>query len=102
MYMPRFVKGIPNYPKLAPTKEIFYSDEQTYVEKYKEHLRHLSVEKVCNELEILADGRNVILLCYEKPGEFCHRHLVSEWLSSQLSYEVVEYQNPVLQENLFA
>lgn len=22
---------------------------------------------------------HIALICYEKPGEFCHRHLVSEW-----------------------
>ena len=23
---------------------------------------------------------NIVLLCYEKPTEFCHRHLVAQWL----------------------
>lgn len=28
------------------------------------------------------DGENdIALICYEKPSDFCHRHLVSEWLN---------------------
>lgn len=29
-------------------------------------------------LEMLPD--KCILLCYEKTGDFCHRHLLAEWL----------------------
>lgn len=29
----------------------------------------------------------VALICYEKPGEFCHRHLVADWLKDA-GYEV--------------
>ena len=34
----------------------------------------------------------ITLLCYEKPGEFCHRHLVAEWLGAA-GYETKEW-NP--------
>jgi uncharacterized protein (DUF488 family) len=30
-----------------------------------------------------------VLLCYEKSGDFCHRHLVAEWLR-RYGYEVKE------------
>lgn len=36
-------------------------------------LRHLE-----NEYE------NIILCCYEKPNEFCHRHLLAEWLDMNI------------------
>ena len=27
-------------------------------------------------------GENdIALICYEKPSDFCHRHLVAEWLN---------------------
>jgi hypothetical protein len=29
------------------------------------------------------------LLCYERPGEFCHRHIVAEWLRNA-GYEIEE------------
>lgn len=35
-----------------------------------------------NPNDILKElGEDAVLLCYEKPGDFCHRHLVSQWLN---------------------
>lgn len=34
---------------------------------------------------------NIVLICYETPDEFCHRHLVSKWLS--VVCKCVEYKN---------
>jgi len=25
--------------------------------------------------------KDVVLLCYEKPGDFCHRHILTEWFN---------------------
>jgi len=33
----------------------------------------------------------MVLLCYEKPGSFCHRHLVAAWLNLHLSLDVQEF-----------
>lgn len=27
-------------------------------------------------------NQDVILLCYEKPNEFCHRHIVADWIGA--------------------
>jgi len=41
--------------------------------------------------EIVEDiGADAILLCWEKPGEFCHRRLIAEWLEQELGIEVKE------------
>ena len=32
-----------------------------------------------------AGGKDVVLLCYEKPSDFCHRHLFMEWLEDRLA-----------------
>ncbi len=34
--------------------------------------------------------RHIVLLCYEKPDDFCHRHLVAEWLNKS-GFECKEY-----------
>ena len=39
-----------------------------------------------DEILNLSEG-DIALVCYEKPGDFCHRHLVSSWLP----YEITEY-----------
>ena len=43
-----------------------------------------------NVLEKLCD--NAIMLCYEKIGDFCHRHLIADWLSTNTDAKVSEFQ----------
>ena len=67
--------------KEAQSKKEF---QDTYWQYYwKETLSTLDPYKVAKEL----DGK--VLLCYEKSGDFCHRHLVAEWLK-RYGYEVEE------------
>jgi len=50
-----------------------------YHQKYHETvLDKLNPKVIANRLQ--AFGENVVLLCYEKPNEFCHRQLVAQWL----------------------
>ena len=37
---------------------------------------------VRKDLEHLSGGKDVFLLCYENPKDFCHRHRAAKWLSS--------------------
>ncbi|EDW8799046.1 TPA: hypothetical protein G8N45_002632 [Salmonella enterica] len=32
-----------------------------------------------------------VLMCWEKPGEFCHRQLVARWFRRELGISVEEY-----------
>ena len=51
---------------------------------YETVLSQLDPKQVYDELE----GR--ILLCFENPDEFCHRHIVAEWLELSLGVKVSE------------
>ena len=81
------------YPKLAPRKGFWrkWHDEHLGEDFYREHyfgevLAPLDRETVRKELEELAGpGKDVALLCLEKPGDFCHRHLAAEWLGSDVT-----------------
>ena len=79
------------FKKLAPKYWFFQrykkdKDKEFYTEQYyKEVLNKLNPEEVYNEL-----GQNAVLLCWEKPGEFCHRHIVAEWLTKALDIEIRE------------
>lgn len=46
----------------------------------QEVLSKLNADVVVNELLSLSEEKPFALICYERPGEFCHRHLVAEWL----------------------
>ena len=64
------------------------SDEEKklfYIKSYIDNvLNNLSAKSVANDL----DGK--ILLCYENPNEFCHRHIVSAWLERDMNLDVNE------------
>ena len=42
------------------------------------------------ELEALTKvpHSKIVLLCYEKPGDFCHRHLVADWFGKEWCKEL--------------
>lgn len=79
------------YKKLAPPLWVFKKykedgDTEFYTEHYyKEVLDKLDPAKVYEEL-----GACAIILCYETPDKFCHRHLVAKWLSNKLGIAITE------------
>lgn len=85
------------YKVLAPKWSFFKEyketgDEERYTEQFTRLvLGAITREKVIQDLHsILAKypGKDsVALLCYEKPGSFCHRHIVAEWLGEVEEYE---------------
>lgn len=88
-----------NYYKLAPPTELLYYYKghlrnkdidivklrEIYTEYYTSKvLNTLNVKNVIDELESIANLSNkneIVLLCFEKSDDFCHRHLVSKWLN---------------------
>lgn len=97
---PEWYKG-EQYKKLAPKYGFFMEWKKTHDNDY--YIRHfnsevldtLSINSVLNELQlkIPEDIRSkmiapvyenydlhIALVCYEKPQDFCHRHIVAEWL----------------------
>lgn len=81
------------YKKLAPKWAFFNEwkngshkgDNEYYISQFDTLvLKPLTVESVLGDLKNLSGGEldKVILLCYEKPVDFCHRHLVADWFKS--------------------
>ncbi len=81
--------------ELAPTKEILSlkDNPHLYTMRYKIMLSKLDARKIYNKIESLSKGKDVVLLCYEKPPQFCHRHLVAQWLDEQLGVGVKELKH---------
>lgn len=84
------------YKKLAPTPGILERwkkncDEDEYREDYNKWiLSHINASEVINDIKGMSNDKDVVLLCYEKPHDFCHRHLVAEWLQEN-GYPIEEY-----------
>ena len=91
-YLDSSLSGM-KYKKLIPPWYIVKDyqedkDEAKYTARYKELiLNHLDPTVVCAELERMSQGKDVALVCYEKSGDFCHRHIVSEWMR-EAGYDV--------------
>lgn len=90
---PDWYKGI-EYKKLAPKYDFFQKWKEThdndyYIKCFNEQvLASLNPEEVVKELynkagiwDNLAEKFDIALVCYEKPEDFCHRHLVADWLN---------------------
>ena len=107
---PEWYEG-PQYKKLAPKYEFFMKWKETgdndyYIKCFNEQvLDKLNPEEVVKELDnILLNNTTTIdyngdliqvpkiaLICYEKPLDFCHRHLVADWLNKS-GFKCEEYK----------
>ena len=81
--VPKWYCGRVN-PILAPTWAMINGikngtmSEAEYTSRYIAKLDELGEEYI---LRGLTDGD--VLLCYERPERFCHRHILANWLNSK-------------------
>ena len=79
--------------KLAPTAELLQKyksnsiTNEEYTSVYHNQLLRLEnsgyIAKFVKALSTLQELKgDVVLLCYEKKGDFCHRHLLAEYLNN--------------------
>ena len=91
-YSPRWYNG-PRYTNVAPIGWMLSGNcsHEEYLRKYDEILSHLNANEVVNAIKAISQGRDVALCCYEKPGDFCHRHLLADWLNKN-GFNVKEWE----------
>ena len=98
---PNWYQGL-QYKKLAHKYGFFTEwkkihDNDFYIEHFNDEvLKMLSVPKVLVDLQVLIPDYikskmnapvwvnkdwHIALICYEKPTDLCHRHLVADWLN---------------------
>jgi len=66
-----------------------------FIRAYRaEVLDKLNPRKVLEDL----GGDDFLMLCWEPPGEFCHRQVVAAWIKKELGLEIPEY-NPKLRRH---
>jgi len=96
LYQPRWLQRFPVCRVLAPKPWILKlkDDPEKYTEEYHKLLQELDPVEIIRWLESISEGKDVVLLCYEKPGQFCHRRLVANWLKETLELEILEYEIP--------
>jgi hypothetical protein len=95
-------RGVPSrqtdfqrYPALTPGSWFkSCASPQEFAQRYFDILSKLQPETVVDELMELAEGGIPTLLCWEAAPpnqDWCHRGLVSAWLSDTLGLEVREF-----------
>ncbi len=84
---PDWYKGL-QYKKLAPKYAFFMEwkknhNNDFYIQYFNDKvLSQLDCNTVLEELRAIAgNGNDIALICYEKPTDFCHRHLVADWFN---------------------
>ena len=90
--------NVHNYRLFAPSRDILANCRGNivlYKERFKQEILDIlpkdDVLKFIEELSVESNGKDVALCCYEKPGEFCHRHIVAEYLNQNFGLNIVEY-----------
>ena len=92
LYPPLDYSGT-QYPALAPNRQTFFAkkadeiDEAEYEKQYRELV--LSKQDAKNVYEMFQKS---VLLCWEPPGDFCHRRIVADWIQEELGIEIPEWQ----------
>lgn len=111
--IPKFYGGAVN--QIVAPYSWMLSDKisrEEYIDAYKNQvLKHVDPDMFYKQCVEMSQGKDVALLCYEKPSDFCHRHLLAEWLKEKLGMDVREFDvigepwihknPPVIQNNLF-
>jgi len=86
-----FPVDLPGLPELYPGWELVDGlrrgslSQDEYKKRYWEKLGCLDKEVVLGKIAQLSEAYEqpvMMLLCYETPDKFCHRHLVAEWLGN--------------------
>lgn len=92
LYPPQWYYGL-SLKELAPTYSILNEqDVDVYTARYKrEVLGRLNPNEVLRKLQEVSGGRDIALCCFEKPDDFCHRHLLADWLNEKLNLGVEEF-----------
>jgi len=94
-------RGVPQwytgkvYQKVAPPYELLRQgiSRDEYLGRYLMMLDRIGFVDIWNDLTAIPkfQGKPLVLLCYEslkKPGEWCHRTMLSEWMNGFLGKEV--------------
>ena len=92
---PEFAKSCIDIPQLFPSDKILWDhkkgkiDEMEYTSKYLDQLNELGVDRIIKMIQIF--GNNVVLLCWESPEKFCHRHILADYINKNSNINVEEF-----------
>lgn len=93
VFLPKYFNGY-SLKYLAPTAKMLHMGEKEYTPLYFQILEKVSIGKLREDIMRISNqegGKDVALLCYEKPGDFCHRRIFADWMKEKTGYDIKEY-----------
>ncbi|MDP9475314.1 MAG: DUF488 domain-containing protein [Actinomycetota bacterium] len=73
--------------ELAPSRETFaIEDREEFERAYRQGLEQIGIETIMRKLERIgreAGGLPLALLCFERVDEFCHRHVLRDFMTER-------------------
>lgn len=98
-WSPKWLKCL-ECKELAPSVDLLnrYKNGQASAEDYniefKEYLEGVDLKAIADSLSEKAKSEGklgIIFCCYEKPSDFCHRHIVAAQYKEKLGIDVEEF-----------
>ena len=92
---PEFAKSCIDIPQLFPSDKILWDhkkgkiDDMEYTSKYLAQLDDIGIDKIIKTIQIF--GNDVVLLCWESPEKFCHRHILADYINRNSDLVVEEF-----------
>jgi uncharacterized protein (DUF488 family) len=71
------------------------ADNDEFTRRYRERLDSIGIALVRRRFRSISaehDDRGLVLLCFERPGQFCHRRVLAEWIEEQTGQVVPELE----------
>jgi hypothetical protein len=81
-------------PQLAPTWDMVNQSKSgrlTHAQYTEQYINLLSKRRFTPDRVMDALPDNSRLLCYESPGEFCHRRILAQWIQDELGLIISEW-----------
>ena len=95
---PDFYEGL-YYVEFAPRFWMYErwkkgeSTNEGYSESYEGYLETLDKAEIREDFKpYVGEGKDCVLLCYEKSGDFCHRHVLADWLEKKFGWKIEEFE----------
>lgn len=86
------------YKPLAPSSDNVFKlknnnmSQEDFIDAYIDKLKGLDLERILEDMydyEGITDTE-IVLLCYEKSTDFCHRHILREYLNENFNTNITE------------
>ena len=86
------------YKPLAPSSDNVFKlknnnmSQEDFINAYIDKLKELDLERILEDMydfEGFTDTE-IVLLCYEKSTDFCHRHVLREYLNENFNTNITE------------